>query len=420
MQVVLISSNYAPHFEGGTERVVRAQARALKDLGVDVRVFCSTDESYEGNLVQREELDGIEVLRFWPEGEELTVELDRPQLCERVAAEVADADLVHVHHWWPWGSGLVRALAPTPVAITLHDMFATCPRFFRLSPNSELQCPERGDWSSCALCIQPHDPERSLQAFETHLAQRSAAFELEVAAAAALLAPSRCHAERMEALLGLDPGSIAVLGHGLCEPAPASAAGAGAGERQGWDGNEQLVIFHSGHRSRAKGTLDLVRALSSFPAGRLRLDLAGKEVEAGFDDELRAAAGGLELRFLGSYRPQELPALCRQAHLAAFPSRAPESYGLVLDEVLALGLPAWVSDRGALSERVGSAGCILPAEKPAAWEDAVRQLLHNPAILQEQRRALPGRMPTAQDAAQTLHQLYQSILARRPLPRSHP
>ncbi|MBI5435354.1 MAG: alpha-(1-2)-phosphatidylinositol mannosyltransferase, partial [Planctomycetes bacterium] len=98
---------------------------------------------------------------------------------------------------------------------------------------------------------------------------------------------------------------------------------------------------------------------------------------------------------------------------AAFPSRLAESYGLVVDESLALGLPTWVSDRGALGERLGAAGRILPAEDVAAWTDAFESLLSRPSMLDAARLALPNSPRRAADAAAELEVLYQRV-AREP------
>ena len=86
------------------------------------------------------------------------------------------------------------------------------------------------------------------------------------------------------------------------------------------------------------------------------------------------------------------------ADIAAFPSRAPESYGLVVEEAFAAGLPVFVSDRGALPERVGGAGEILPAEDPSAWADAIQRLLEHPAQVAELRARVPNNQRTIENA----------------------
>jgi glycosyltransferase involved in cell wall biosynthesis len=81
-----------------------------------------------------------------------------------------------------------------------------------------------------------------------------------------------------------------------------------------------------------------------------------------------------------------------------------------VDEALALGLPVWVSDRGALPERLGGAGLALPAGDPAAWSAAVLDTLDDPRRLARWRAAIPARHRTAADAAAELEALYREVL----------
>jgi len=135
---------------------------------------------------------------------------------------------------------------------------------------------------------------------------------------------------------------------------------------------------------------------------------------------VRAEGRGLALRFLGNYTLADLPArfaALGDVHLGAFPSRAWESYGLVPDELMALGVPVWVSDRGAPKERVGRAGRVLAAEDAAAWTSALSEVLADPAALERERLALPVRVRTAADAVRELEELYRGLIGapRTPL-----
>ena len=404
MKIALVTSNYPPHFEGGTERVVRAQARELSALGHEVSIIAGTEFLHRGEDVEREEVDGLPV-RFLPrrESEYYDIHYTRPRLVELVLQEATGADWVHVHHWFGFGFELVRSLAKNHrVAITVHDLFATCPRFFRASPVEGLRCPDRGNVEACLECVAGEIPDgRSEALLRADFMQRSIALDAECRAAEVLIAPSAAHALRFEELLGLAPHSVEVVGHGLCDELVRSS------RLSAWDGSRPLVILHPGHRTRAKGTLDLVRALADLRPAQVELVLAGSEVEPGFDAELDRAAGELSIRRVPTYRPEELPAVFASADLVALPSRAEESYGLVLDEALAVGLPVWCSDRGALSERVGSAGRVLPAENPSAWTAAFEELLGDPAQYARELAALPETMPTAKQAALRLVALFQ-------------
>jgi glycosyltransferase involved in cell wall biosynthesis len=407
VKLALVTQQFAPRFEGGTELVVRAQARELARLGHEVRVIAGTDRLHGSADVESETVDGLSV-RFVPRtsAEPYDFALERPRVARIVRELVAGAELVHVHHWATLHGALVRDLGSVrPVVVTLHDLFTSCPRFFRLHHPSVPRCPERGEFMTCARCCAPDAPGLALEESERALRARQDSFQAELDAAAALVVPSRSHAKRLLQHVDLETEKLTVVPHGLA--APLERVG------QDWGGAGKLRVLHLGHRSHAKGVLDLVQALAALPdPARVELLLLGSEVEAEFDASLRREARGVAVKFLGGYERDTLATRVRDAggaHLAALPSRAFESYGLVVDEALALGLSTWVSDRGAPKERVGDAGRVLPAADPLAWSRAFAEVLADPARLERERRAIPERLPTAAEAARALDEIYRSL-----------
>jgi glycosyltransferase involved in cell wall biosynthesis len=411
VRITLLTQHFAPHFEGGTEAVARAQARELVRLGHTVSVVSGTDRPHEGVDVEHEDVDGLDVsfLRRHPD-ESYDLALERPRLRALIAAQVKRAEIVHVHHWSTLTGSLVRELAATrPVFVTLHDLFVTCPRFFRFPLPSIEACPSRGDFEPCARCCADDAPGWSLADLRTGLEARARAYQAELDAAARVIVPSRVHAEKLLEYMDLPPERLAVIGHGrIHEPDLEDGAAAATA----WNGDGPLRVLFLGHRAEVKGVLDLVQALAAVPdPEQIELIFLGDEVEPGLDERLRKAAGGLSLCFGEDYAPAELGKIFQAAggaHLGVFPSRAFESYGLVPDELLALGLPVWVSDRGAPQERIGAAGRVLPAADPRAWTQAFCEVLEKPDILKKQKSAVPtaaGR--TAADAARELEALYR-------------
>lgn len=428
MRIALVTQQYPPHFEGGTEVVVRAQARALAARGHDVSITSGTDRPHAGVDVLESEVDGLPVAHLPRRADEpYDLLLERPRLARLVEARVQGADLVHVHHWSTLSGDLVRRLSGSqPVAVTLHDLFTTCPRFFRVPPpvssaspespgslGPAIICPEPGDVEPCVRCCAPDAGGTPPELLRAGLEQRASAWRAELAAAALRIVPSRFHAAHLARVGGFDELALDVVEHGLCRAlSPRAPEGSETG-RAPWTGEGPLVVLHHGHRTAVKGTSDLVRAARAVHEqrpGALQLILAGAEVEAGFDARLRELAGELPIEWAGPYDGPELERLAARADLAAVPSRAPESYGLVVDEALALGLPVWAADRGALGERLGAAGRILPADDPAAWAAAFTTILDQPQLLARERDAVPDSRRTADDAARELEALYTSLL----------
>ena len=457
MRLLVLTQSFAPVFEGGTERVARAQARALAAAGHAVRVVGAVAPERAGtfevdglpvHLIAEEPpagaLDALVAQRLW---------LERPARRDAVlalAAEHGPFDAVHVQHFASLSLGLVPHFAGVGarVVVSLHDLFATCARFFRDPPDPAVTCPVPGaELDPCARCIAPEAGPLAPDALLAAVEERARRMRAELDAAHALVAPSAVHARRLEALLGYPEGRVHVVPNGLVGELPARPAPSPA--------RAPLRVLHFGHRARTKGALELCRAADAAArrtGARIELVLMGAELEAGFDAELRAACGAAQLELRGAYTPDELAAEAARAHVAAFPSKALESYGLVVDEALALGLPVLVSgDRvpgeaaagnsdgcgnaglrgalqGALVERLecstlsalpaseGHPGRALPRPLDdaalAAWADALaalaRELEPGPdgrakaPSLRAWRAAIPPRMPGPADAAAAL------------------
>jgi glycosyltransferase involved in cell wall biosynthesis len=412
LRVLFVCQAFRPHFEGGTERVARVHAKALREAGHELAIIAAAPPgAAQVGCVEGLDTYFVEdrLLTDDPLAERLLIE--RPERCAAVLQLARDwaPDVVHIQHLAGMSLGLTAALASLglPVFHSLHDLFVTCPRFFR-DPLEGVVCPPVGELAACAACLAPEAPELEANVLEPVLGERVRRMRAELEAATGLFAPSASHARRLEELLALAPDSIAVLPNGLTEdytrgtvaPLPV-APGA------------PLELLSFGHRVRTKGLVELVRAAAA--AARrverpLHLTLLGAPLEPGLDVELARLAPPLRLTLEGPYDHARLTTAAGRAHVALFPSKALESYGLVVDEALALGLPVMAADAGALGERVGAAGLVLPrplgAPEVEAWAAALVELALDPTRLEAWRAAIPDRMPGPRDAAALLLEHY--------------
>jgi len=407
MRIVHITPRFAPQFEGGTEAVVRAQARELARLGHRVSVISGSEWPYEGREVEETTVDGLAVAFLRRRSEEsYDFDLARPRIAGLVRTLTRDADLVHIHQWSTLHSALARE-AHVPMVATLHDLFPSCPRFFRLPVDPAIVCPEPGDIEPCVRCVQP-DTGWGAAELRVGFARRHAWISAELAALAAVVVPSRSTGEILARYVPLEPSKLHHVPHGLSREVERVVT-------TGWGGAGPLRVLFLGHRTELKGVLDLARAAARLPEelrARLELVFLGDELQRGLDERIRAEAGGARVVFGGNYALDDLAERVRAnlpLHLGAFPSRAHETYGLVPDELRALGLPTWVTDRGAPRERLGAEGRVLPAEAPQAWSNALAEVLRDPAVLERERVALPPRARLASDAVRELDALYRSL-----------
>lgn len=245
-------------------------------------------------------------------------------------------------------------------------------------------------------------------------ARRDAWVAAELAAVDEALAPSWTHARRLQELLGPEAPPLGVVEPGVPEEWHRSAL-----EPESEPEHEgPLRIVTWGNQVWVKGLLVLLDALALLPVPEVvELDVWGPFGDADLERAARARIEevGAVVRLHGAFGGglSRLAEITARHHLAVFPSLAYESYGLVVDEALALGLPVLVSDQGALGERCGDAGMCLPAGDAEAWSRMLRRLSVDRELLAAMRSAIPGRMPSARDAARDLLARYERARSAR-------
>jgi glycosyltransferase involved in cell wall biosynthesis len=112
----------------------------------------------------------------------------------------------------------------------------------------------------------------------------------------------------------------------------------------------------------------------------------------------RLSGGGIEdrVRFAGPLTGADLDRSYEAADLLVLPSRG-ETYGMVVTEALARGLPVVAADVGGVSETLGHGaggarpGLLVPPDDPAALAAALRIWLGDAAVRLSWRRAARER-----------------------------
>lgn len=402
MRLCFLTANFPPEMLGGTELVAASLARQFAVLGHEVTVLTTGERLHNGIDVELEDFHGIEVRRFpRREGEWETGGLHRPRLLAllRRALEHLQPVLVHAHHLGGFGAGVLpmcRVLGAATVW-SLHDLWVTCPRYFRVPPPGH-SCPAGGGRSECAPCVDVDLKKPDIRVVVDAIAERDRLLHAELGAAQVLTAPSRTAADLVRRHMPTDR-SIEVVPHGVMQQVSARAGARGAGD--------PLRIGTFGNLVAAKGVVELVEACAGLPC---ELHLHGAFLEPAFESSVRARAAELGIRLVahGGYGAAD-PHPAHNLHLAVFPSRCQETYGLVVDEALAHGVPVVVSDQGALAERAGTGGVVVtPLDQLGA---ALRALVCEPARLERLRAAVPPRLRTMADAAQDYLDLYRRAVA---------
>ena len=160
----------------------------------------------------------------------------------------------------------------------------------------------------------------------------------------------------------------------------------------GGDGRSQLLCVAS--VTPRKGHDVLLRALAGLSETDWELTCAGAEPDPDHMARLREfeQAHGLSDRvhFTGALTGRALEAAYARADLLVLPSRA-ETYGMVIGEALARGVPVIASAVGGVPEALGHdlrghrPGLLVPADEPWALREALHRWLTDPVLRKDLR-----------------------------------
>ncbi|MBA3488838.1 MAG: glycosyltransferase family 4 protein [Longispora sp.] len=174
------------------------------------------------------------------------------------------------------------------------------------------------------------------------------------------------------------------------------------------DGSRLLCVSavapHKGHDLlvRARATIS-DRSWTCVCVGTLRRD-------PGFVDtlhqQIRDHGIADRISFVGAVTGRGLDAQYAAADLLVLPTRG-ETYGMVVTEALARGIPVLATKINGVPEALGHApdgsrpGVLIPPEDPAALADALRSWLDTPALRDQLRRSARERRTTLTGWADT-------------------
>ena len=419
MKILHVLHGFPPEHEGGTEKYVARLAIEQARAGAEVTVAAGSFREGEARFVEVETERSHRLFRLSKRG----FANDRwdhgaaPHVGKAFDDLLADLepDLVHVHQWIRLTRDLVRRAARrrVPAVVTLHDLYTSCPRIFRVR-DDEAFCELPLSVDSCLGCV-PRESWMGDEELALQIERFAHDFSAELGAAAAIVAPSASHLETVRRFVSLDVDKAHVVAHastceqgrvestitqGALEPA-APVAGA-----------KRLRLAHWGHLLPHKGVHVLLEALHAPDlVDACELELWGPSEDEAYERRLADLAEGLHLERRSHFRGEDLSAL--QADVAVFPSLAHESWSFVIDEAFGLGLPVIASDRGAPRDRVGDAGLLVPVADVEALRDAIRALRNDASRLASMRAAIPTPT-TIKEHWSELASVYEKAIAGGP------
>ncbi len=406
LHVLLVAHGLAPEFRGGTELYVERLGQALSSAGARVSLLCGSSLAKSEATLERFDLGGIEAFRLHRSGLfvdnwERSYAPEVEQIFARLLADLKP-DVVHVHHWIRLTRTLVKTASAGgyPAVVTLHDLWSTCPRCFRVRDDGF--CTRALSPEECRSCV-PIDPWWSQSEIDAGIQGFARDFRRELELAARRFVPTEAHGRFLAQALGRSFDDFTVLAHGSLGRLSRRPA------RLSDDGTRILELAHWGHLYPMKGlhlVLEAMRRLSPAEQARLRLHVFGEAFDPTYLRSLLELAEGLNVRWRGPYAPEQLEH--EALDWAVIPSIAHESWSFVLDEAIGLGLPVLASRRGSLGERLQKKGLLFEPESVEDCARALRRIVSEPG-LGDQLGSVDQALPSMTEHATRLLAHYEEV-----------
>ena len=347
-------------------------------------------------------------------------------------------DVIHVQHLLRLSTGWLEVARAhgIPTVMTLHDFWYLCPAIVLLRDDEAL-CPGPRGGSACVTCLRR---QREWSQFEVDAGMavagapdriRRAGAKLlgldaflnrqkVLSAAMTRLAISRALKENL-ALLELPCAMIAPsefvareyrrrgvvrqirhLPYGVPFSRPVDKTAA-----------DHLRIGFLGYVAPHKGVHIALEAVRRLPHARLSLSIHGHVMQPYGAELERLTAADARIRFCGPLSQDDLPSIHADIDVLVTPSLGHESYPLVVQEALALGTPAIVSDRGGMPELIqeGVNGFIVPAGDDEALANLLGDLARNRHKVDRLSRDI-SKPYTTEENAKAIESVYEEACLR--------
>jgi glycosyltransferase involved in cell wall biosynthesis len=420
LRILYIVHAFPPEQVGGTQLNVywvAKQVSEVHDLLILTRSYDPTLPNYHET---DEEFDGLKVHRINLRDDnrffyERYADERMATTCDRVLKRFRP-DLVHVNHIIGLSTETIRrirAAGSIPIVLTLRDFFFICHMIYLFDVNHHVcSGPEGG--AKCAPCIRV-DASREEYLFlsglrnermRDRLLQKLGEERLEymldlLRIPDAILCPSEyVRSKFVEA--GFPGNRIQVSPTGVQKsllmqvPEPVATG--------------RVRFGFTGSISPHKGVDTLVEAFIRMPERRAELRIFGFGYE-GYLESLKAKASGSDVRFKGSYKPEDLARVFSEIDVLVLPSICHESYSLAIREAMAARRPVVVSDLSAQADAVrdGVDGFHFRAGDSADLAEKMMRFVHEPSLVRRMSRNCPAIRDIADQAADLVKK-YESLV----------
>lgn len=392
MRILYVAHDFFPHFYGGTERYILNLSKQMQRMGHSVTVLSygleeltkSFTTNKKGILRKSYVYEGVPVIsvRHLAIPDDIGFIIDDENMENAIKEIIKDKmfDIMHIAH--PMRMACCYKAAQKqgiPVILTLTDFWLICPRGRFFKPDYSLcNSPENGK-----KCIKECEVNPSI--LKRYKDARRLFEDIDI-----LISPSKF-------LMGIYKSqgwnrNIFRIKHGV----DFKYAMTKTSKKRD---NGEIVFGYTGVVTRFKGVNLLLEAFKEVKSPDIRLKIYGNCVwDPEFNRELNIAVEkDKRVQLMGRYEHYELPRIMREIDIMVVPSTTLESYGLVVVESMAFGIPVIASDIvGAAYEYIknGENGFIFPVNNPSMLKDIIESISKNHTTVKKlsEKTTLPPRI----------------------------
>lgn len=407
MKILYVVHDFFPRFYGGTERYVLNLSRQMQRMGhsTEVLTYGIEDplESYNlsfGDIHCKSYIyEGIPVIsirhKMIPADIGYVIEDEGIEnAIERIIKDKS-YDIVHIAHPMRMSSCYkVAKKLGIKIILTLTDFWLLCPRGRFYKPDYSLcNSPESGK-----KCI--HECAVNVNVIKRYKEAKILFDEID-----AIISPSRFLIEIFKSN-GWNK-EIVHINHGV-DYKNINFSPSVPRER------DKVVFAYTGVVTRFKGADLLMNSFMEVESSNIILRIYGNCIwDIEMNDILNTAIKkDKRISYMGKYEHSQLPHIMNGTDIVVVPSTTLESYGLVVIESMAYGIPVIASDIvGSAYEFItdGENGFIFQVGRPQMLKDIIKKISEMPSIIKKLKANITPP-PRIEEEAFQVESIYKLLL----------
>lgn len=420
MRVLHVVHQYPPDHVGGVELYTRAMARRQASDGHSVAVFCP--ETGFGDTRQPIDEGGVRVYRVNNDrrgrGTVFLSTLGHTHLTAAFDDVLARErpDIVHLQHLMGLPAAVAESVstAGIPYVITLHDYWYGCANAQLLTNYDGTVCGGPNGWfTNCGRCALARAGVGTLAPMAPLVAPlmawRNRALRRVFEGADRVLASTQ-FVRRAHEAMGFPAERISLLPLGADVTNEGRAAALEARRRLKSD--ENFHIGYIGGLSYQKGVHHLIAAVNILPKHAALSIFGDMSAYPDYVTILRQAAAHPGIRFMGILDRSDFWPTLGALDVLVLPTMWYETYGLVVQEAFAAGVPVVASRIGVMPEVIeeGVSGRLFTPGDADSLSRILLELMEHPDRVEALRAGVPTVM-TMDHHAERLEAIYRDVSA---------